>query len=66
MTAQQTYDAGMALLEAAAVERRVEANLSEARVAKLKAVAELERAGRMDDARKLLDEVRAEQEACGL
>ena len=58
-----TFQAGLELLEAAMLEGRVERQLSEARVAKLKAAAELERAGRFDDARALIEAVRAEQEA---
>lgn len=41
----------------------MELALSEARVAKLRAVAELERSGRDADAKALLVEVKAEQEA---
>lgn len=44
------------------IESRVERSMSEARVAKLKAVAELERAGRYDEAQVILAEVNAEQQ----
>lgn len=56
-----TFRAALALFEAARSESRVELALSEARVAKLKAAAELERAGRLEEARVIVDEVRAEQ-----
>lgn len=58
-----TFAAAVSLFEAAAAEGRVELALSEARVAKLRAVAELERSGRDADAKALLVEVKAEQEA---
>ena len=51
----------MGLAEAAAAQGRVERALSEARVAKLRAAAELERAGRLEEAEALIAEVRAEQ-----
>lgn len=59
----ETFAAAVSLFEAAASEARVESALSESRVARLRAVAELERAGRDEEARVLLAEVRAEQEA---
>jgi hypothetical protein len=58
----RTFAAGFALLEAAMVEARVEHALSMARVAKLQAAAVLEQAGRMEEARAILADVRAEQE----
>ena len=60
----ETFAAAVSLFEAAAAESRVESALSQARVAKLRAVAELERAGRLDEAQVLLAEVRAEQAQC--
>lgn len=62
----ETFAAAVSLFEAAAAESRVESALSEARVAKLRAVAELERAGRYEEARQILDEVSAEQEKSGV
>ena len=59
---KRLFDAAMGMAEAAAAQGRVELALSEARVAKLRAAAELERAGRMEEAETLLAEVRAEQE----
>lgn len=56
-----TFRAALELFEAALLEARVERELAAARVAKLKAAAELERAGRVDEARAILDEVKAEQ-----
>lgn len=56
-----TFRAALELFEAALLEARVERTLAEARVAKLRAAAALERAGRMDEARMIIDEVRAEQ-----
>jgi 2-oxo-4-hydroxy-4-carboxy--5-ureidoimidazoline (OHCU) decarboxylase len=61
-----TFQAALELMQAAMLEARVELALSEARVAKLKAVAELERAGRTDEARVILDEVRTEQARAGI
>ena len=52
----------MGMAEAAAAQSRVEIALSESRLAKLRAAAELEAAGRMEEAGVLLAEVRAEQE----
>ena len=63
MTSAATFRAGLELLEAAMLESRVEHLLSDARIAKLKAAAELERAGRPDEAAEILASVRAEQEA---
>ena len=57
------FGAAVELFEAAAVEGRIERLRSESRVARLKAVAELERAGRDEEARELLAEVTREQEA---
>lgn len=57
-----TFNAAMELFEVARSESRVELALSESRVAKLKAAAELERAGRQAEADALIAEVRAEQE----
>jgi hypothetical protein len=57
-----TFAAGFALLEAAAVEARGEHQLSLARVAKLHAAAALEQASRYDEAKTIIDDVRAEQE----
>lgn len=59
------FGAAVDMFQAAAIESRVESLRSESRVARLKAVAELERAGRMEEARDLLDEVRKEQEEAG-
>lgn len=56
-----TFRAAIELAEAAMLEARVERTLSEARVAKLKAAAELERAGRMDEAARIVADVRVEQ-----
>lgn len=56
-----TFEAAMALFEAALVEARIERSLSEVRIAKLKAAAELERAGRMDEAASILADLRKEQ-----
>jgi multidrug efflux pump subunit AcrA (membrane-fusion protein) len=56
-----TFRTALELFEAALLEARVERQLAEARVAKFKAAAELERAGRHDEARTLIDEVRREQ-----
>jgi hypothetical protein len=56
-----TFRAALELFEAAALEQRVERQLAESRVAKLKAAAELESAGRVDEAKTILNEVRAEQ-----
>lgn len=58
-----TFAAATSLFEAAAAESRVETALSESRVARLKAAAELERAGRGEEAAVLIAEVRREQEA---
>jgi hypothetical protein len=60
--ATDTYAAALSLFESAAAESRVELALSESRVARLRAAAELERAGRVDEARELVDAVRAEQQ----
>jgi hypothetical protein len=62
-TSRELFDAALALHESARSQSRAELALSEARVARLKAVAELERAGRLDDAARLLAEVQAEQQA---
>lgn len=62
----ETFAAAVSLFEAAAAESRVELAMSEARVAKLRASAELERAGRDDEAREILEEVRVEQRRCGV
>ncbi len=59
--ASDTFAAAVSLFEAAAAESRVEHALSESRVARLRAAAELERAGRLDEAAVLLAEVRREQ-----
>jgi len=58
-----TFRAALELYEAALVEARVERELSAARVAKLKAAAALEQAGRYDEAKAILEAVRAEQAA---
>ena len=58
-----TFAAALELFEAAMLEARVERNLAEARIAKLRAAAELERSGRVDEAHELLEAVRAEQRA---
>jgi hypothetical protein len=57
-----TFAAALELFEAAMIEARVERSMAEARVAKLRAAAELERAGRYDEANTIIAEVRAEQE----
>jgi hypothetical protein len=57
------FAAATDMFEAAAIESRIEGLRSESRVARLKAVAELERAGRMEEAQDLLDEVKREQKA---
>jgi hypothetical protein len=62
-SSRELYDAALALHEAARLQGRAELALAEARVARLKAVAELERAGRNDEAARLLTEVEAEQQA---
>jgi hypothetical protein len=56
-----TFRAALELFEAAALEQRVERQLAESRVAKLKAAAELEHAGRVHEANTILNEVCAEQ-----
>jgi hypothetical protein len=61
-----TFRAALELFEAAMIEARVESSLAEARVAKLRAAAELERAGRMDEALALINEVRAERARAGV
>jgi hypothetical protein len=58
-----TFSAAFAMLDAAMLEARVERELSASRVAKLRAAAELERAGRIDEAAAIIAQVRAEQEA---
>jgi hypothetical protein len=60
--ATNTFAAAISLFEAAQSESRVEQALSESRVARLRAAAELERAGKLDEARVLIEQVRAEQE----
>jgi hypothetical protein len=61
MNSAATFRAALELFEAAALEQRVDRQLSEARLAKLKAACELERAGRYDEAKTIIAEVRAEQ-----
>jgi hypothetical protein len=61
-TAKQLYDAAFAAFEAAAAQGRVELAASEARLARLKHAAELERQGRHEEAAPIIAAVKAEQE----
>lgn len=58
---EATFAAALELFEAALLEARVERQLAEARVAKLKAAASLEQAGRYDEAKTIIDDVKREQ-----
>lgn len=62
MSSVEMFDQAAALFERALAKSRAETALSEARVAKLKAAAELERIGDLEESRRLIAEVRAEQE----
>jgi hypothetical protein len=62
MTASDTFNAALALFEQATKESAAEHAQTEVRVAKLRTVAALERAGRTEEAERLLAEVKAEQE----
>jgi hypothetical protein len=62
MTASDTFNAALALFEQAQKESAAEHAQSDVRVAKLKAVAALEQAGKIEEAERLLAEVKAEQE----
>ena len=62
--ASTLWASALAATEAAQAEFRVELAQSEARVARLKYVAELERVGRRDEAATELAAIRAEQDAC--
>ena len=57
------FAAASEMFQAALHESRVETAVSESRVARLKAAAELERAGERERAAELIAQVRAEQEA---
>jgi hypothetical protein len=57
----ELWEAAFALAEVARKAGRAELALSEVRVAKLRAAAELERAGHQEEAGRLVAEVRAEQ-----
>jgi hypothetical protein len=58
---QALFEQGLAAMEAAAAERRVEMAESESRVARLKLALEYERTGREQEAQRIYAEVRAEQ-----
>lgn len=64
--ARELQDEGMALLEAASAQRRVEHAASEVRLARFKHAAVLEGQGRYEEAKVILDEIRVEQEQVGL
>jgi hypothetical protein len=64
-SAAEQYEVAFAALEAAGAQSRVERMQSEARVARLKLAAELERQGRYDEAREITEQVRAEQNEIG-
>jgi hypothetical protein len=57
------FDAAFAGMEAARAQSRVEIAASDARVARLKHAAELERIGRHEEAEPIIAAVRAEQES---
>jgi hypothetical protein len=58
---RELMDAALELVDAARLQSRAELAAAEARVARLKAAAAFEQAGRQDEADRLLAEVRAEQ-----
>lgn len=62
-TSTQLFGVADAAYRAAIAEARVERARSEARVARLRHAAELEHLGRYDEAKVILDEVRADREA---
>jgi hypothetical protein len=60
------YDVAFAAFDAAAAQSRVELAEVEARVAKLRLAAELERQGRQKEADRVLAEVEREQRRAGV
>lgn len=65
-SATQLYDAAFAALDHANAVHRVEMAETEARIAKLKHAAELEKLGRQREANKLLAQVEREQRRLGI
>lgn len=65
-SAADLYEIAFAQLDAARAQSRVEMAESEARVAKLKLAAELERNGRQKEADRLLAEVTRDQQRAGI
>jgi hypothetical protein len=61
-TASELYDVAFAALEAASAQSRVEHAESEARIARLKHAAELEKQGRYKEAEKIIRAVQREQD----
>jgi len=58
-----TIAAGVHLIDAGLAESRIERELTLSRLARLRAADELHKAGRVDESRKLVDAVVAEQKA---
>lgn len=61
MTAKQMFDEATSLFEAALAQSRVERAASEARIARLRHAAELEKQGRYEEARPIIEAIRSEQ-----